>query len=233
MTDIFLGLASLAPVILVGCFLFLAVDHHRILLPAERLALGFGVGTGLLTWEMLVFHTFGFSFAVIGLLAPLLASRRPLFCLLDDTGRKGRSESSLAFASVPFERVEWLLIAAIVIETLAVFFHAWLLPIEAYDAVSNWGLKAKAIFLAGCIPENFLRNPNYEVFHPDYPLLVPLLESYIYRCIGDLREVSAKMVFPLYLVGCSHPDGCPTQSRAVATELSPFWVSTGFHSLLF
>src|SRR4030095_14671132 len=24
----------------------------------------------------------------------------------------------------------------------------------------------------------------------------------VYRCIGDLREVSAKMVFPLYLVGC-------------------------------
>ena len=73
---------------------------------------------------------------------------------------------------------------------------------EAYDAVSNWGLKAKAIFLAGRIPENFLRNPNYEVFHPDYPLLVPLLESYVYRCIGDLREASAKIVFPLYLVGC-------------------------------
>ena len=72
MTDIFLGLASLAPVILVGCFLVWAVDHHGILLPVERLALGFGVGTGLLTWEMLVFQTLGFSFAVIGLLAPLL-----------------------------------------------------------------------------------------------------------------------------------------------------------------
>ena len=33
---------------------------------------GLRVGTGLLAWEMLVFQTFGFSFAVIGLLAPLL-----------------------------------------------------------------------------------------------------------------------------------------------------------------
>ena len=87
---------------------------------------------------------------------------------------------------------------------------------EAYDAVSNWGLKAKAIFLAGTIPENFLRNPNYEVFHPDYPLLVPLLESYVYRFVGDLREASAKMVFPLFLAGV-RPDGCTAKSRADTT----------------
>ena len=118
MTDIFLGLASLAPVILVGYFLVLAMDHHGILRPVERLALGYGIGTGLLTWEMLVFQTLGFSFTVIGLLAPLLgfsaiaflfARRHPL--------REGRPESRLAFPSVPFQRVEWFLIAAIVIET--------------------------------------------------------------------------------------------------------------------
>ena len=164
--------------------------------------MGFGIGTGLLTWEMLVFQAFGFSFAVIGLLAPLLGFSLIAFLFARRHRRKGRSESRLAVASVPFQRVEWFLIAAIVIETSGAFFHAWLLPMEAYDAVSNWGLKAKAIFLAGRIPESFLRNPNYEVFHPDYPLLVPLLESYVYRCIGDLREASAKMVFPLYLVGC-------------------------------
>ena len=202
MTDIFLGLASLAPVILVGCFLVSAVDHHGILLPAERLALGFGVGTGLLTWEMLVFQAFGFSFAVIRLLAPLLGFSLIAFLFARRPRRKGRSESRLAVASVPFQRVECVLIAAILIETSAAFFHAWLLPMEAYDAVANWGLKAKAIFMAGNIPEGFLRNPNYEVFHPDYPLLVPLLESHVYRCIGDLREVSAKIIFPLYLVGC-------------------------------
>ena len=202
MTDIFLGLASLAPVILVGYFLVSALDHHDVLLPVERLALGFGVGAGLLTWEMLVFQTCGFSFAVIGLLAPLLGFSLAAFLVARRHRPKGTSEPSLAFASVSFRRLEWLLIAAIVIETSAVLFHACLLPMEAYDAVSNWGLKAKAIFLAGRIPESFLRNPNYEVFHPDYPLLVPLLESYVYRCTGDLREVSAKIVFPLYFFGC-------------------------------
>ena len=202
MTDIFLGLASLAPVILVGYFLLLAVDHDGILQPVERLALGYGIGTGLLAWEMLVFQALGFSFTVVRLLAPLLSFLAIAFLFARRNElRKGRSGARLAVASVPLQRLEWFLVAAIVIETSAAFFHAWLLPMEAYDAVANWGLKAKAIFLGGDITESFLRNPNYEVFHPDYPLLVPLLESYVYRCIGDLREASAKMVFPLYLAG--------------------------------
>jgi hypothetical protein len=202
MTDIFLGLASLAPVILVGCFLLLAVDQHGILRPVERLALGYGIGTGFLAWEMLVFQALGFSFTVVGLLAPLLSFSVIAFLFARRNElRKGRSGTRLAVASVPFQRVEWFLIAAIAAETSGSFFRAWLLPMEAYDAVANWGLKAKAIFLAGNIPESFLRNQNYEVFHPDYPLLVPLLESHVYRCIGDLREASAKTVFPLYLAG--------------------------------
>jgi hypothetical protein len=201
MTDIFLGLASLAPAVLVGSCLLLAMDHRRVLWPVERIALGFGIGTALLTCAMLVFQVLGFSFTLVGLLTPLLGFSAIAFLFARRNRRVGMPESRLTVAPVPFQRVEWFLIAAIVMETLGAFFHAWLLPMEAYDAVSNWGLKAKAIFLAGSIPENFLRNPNYEVFHPDYPLLVPLLESYVYRCIGDLREASAKMIFPLYLVG--------------------------------
>ena len=203
MTDIFLGLASLAPVILVGYCLVLAVDHDGILRPLERLALGYGIGTGLLVWEMLVFQALGFLFTVVSLLAPLLGFSAIAFLFARrHTLRENESRSRVAIPSIPLQRVEWFLIAAIVIQTAGSFLHAWLLPMEAYDAVANWGLKAKAIFLAGSIPESFLRNPNYEVFHPDYPLLVPLLESYIYRCVGDLREASAKMAFPLYLAGC-------------------------------
>jgi len=203
MTDNLLGLASLAPVTLAGCLVLLTLDHHGVLRPVERLALGYGVGNGLLAWEMLVFQAFGFPFTVIGLIAPLLGvSALALLFARRRQPQERRSESSFASTSVSFHRFEWFLIAAIILEMLRAFFQAWLLPMEAYDAVSNWGLKAKAIFLAGSISESFLQNPNYQVFHPDYPLLVPLLESYVYRFVGDLREASAKAVFPLFLAGC-------------------------------
>jgi hypothetical protein len=206
MTDFLYGLVSLAPVALAGCLVLSTLDREGLLRPIERLALGYGIGSGLLVWEMLLFHAFGLSFSMIGLLAPLLGTSAIAFLSARSARRHrpiaGRPESRLAATGVPLQKIEWFFIAAIALELSGTFFQAWLLPMEAYDAVSNWGLKAKAIFLAGGIPESFLRNPNYEVFHPDYPLLVPLLESYVYRCVAGLREPSVKMVFPLFLAGC-------------------------------
>lgn len=203
MTDILLGLASLAPVTLAGCLVLLTFDRHRVLWPVERLVLGCGVGVGLLAWEMLIFQSLGYEFSVIALLAPLLGiSALALGFTKRGQEWKLSSNPRFAIAPPPLQGLEWCLVGAIVLELLGAFFYTWLLPMEAYDAVSNWGLKAKAIFLAGKIPESFLLNPNYEVFHPDYPLLVPLLESYVYRCVGELREASAKVIFPLFLAGC-------------------------------
>jgi len=204
MTDFLFGLASLAPVTLAGCLVLSAFDRDGLLRPLERLALGYGVGCGILVWAMLIFHALGLPFAVVGLLAPLLGVSTLAFLL---ARRRQPSGPRLGFAvvqpSAAWQRFGWFLMVVTVLEISGAFFRAWLLPMEAYDAVSNWGLKAKVIFLTGSIPETFLRNPNYEVFHPDYPLLVPLLESYIYLCAAELREASAKMVFPLFLAGCA------------------------------
>ena len=203
MTDFLFGLASLAPVALAGCLFLSAFDCDRLLRPLEKLALGYGIGCGILVWAMLIFHALGLAFDVIGLLVPLLGVSTLAFLFTRRRQPAGRGlESPFVRASIPFQRFEWFLIVVTAVQISGVFFRAWLLPMEAYDAVSNWGLKAKAIFIAETIPEDFLRNPSYEVFHPDYPLLVPLLESYVYRFVGDLREASAKLVFPLFLAGC-------------------------------
>ncbi len=203
MTDFLFGLASLAPVTLAGCLVLSAFDRDRLLQPLERLALGYGIGCGILVWAMLIFQALGLSFAVVGLLALLLGVSALAFPFARRR-RPARQGRDLVSPLLRFHcsGLNGSSSQRSFLRLSSAFFHAWLLPMEAYDAVSNWGLKAKAIFLAGSIPETFLRNPNYEVFHPDYPLLVPLLESYVYRCAADLREASAKMVFPLFLAGC-------------------------------
>jgi len=204
MTDILLGLASLAPVTLAGWLVLTALDAQRALRPIEKLSLGYGIGTGLLVWETLVFHSLGLSLTAVRILGPLIiAAVLALVFARRCWPRDRGSQAPFISERVPFQALEWFLIAAVAAEISAAFFQAWLLPMEAYDAVSNWGLKAKAIFLAGEIPLSFLRNPNYEVFHPDYPLLVPLIESHVYRFLGDLREASAKVIFPLFLAGCT------------------------------
>ena len=222
MTDFFFGLASLAPVTLAGCLVLSTLDRDRLLQPLEKLALGYGIGCGILACEMLIFHALGLAFDAMGLLAPLLSAGVLAFLFRKRRHTSGGGlESLLVQAPTPLQRFEWFLIVVTLLEISRAFFRAWLLPMEAYDAVSNWGLKAKAIFIAGTIPENFLRNPSYQVFHPDYPLLVPLLESYVHRFVGDLREASAKLVFPLFLAACV-PVLFATLRRAGQTRRSGF-----------
>ena len=72
MTDFLFGLASLAPLTLAGCLFLSAFDCDRLLRPLEKLALGYGIGCGILVWAMLIFHALGLAFDVIGLLVPLL-----------------------------------------------------------------------------------------------------------------------------------------------------------------
>ena len=204
MTDILLGLASLGLVTLIGYLALLTLDQHRLLGSVERLALGYGAGVGLLVWEMLVFQALGFSFGVPALLGSLLGISALVFLVVMPRRSRDRSPEAIPrLAAAHLQPLEWFFVAALVLEASSVFFRASFRPMEAYDAVSNWGLKGKAIWLAGNIPTSFLQNPNYEVFHPDYPLLVPLLESYVYRFAGGLREGSAKLMFPLFLAGCA------------------------------
>jgi hypothetical protein len=142
MTDIFLGLASLAPVILVGCFLV----WQWITMAYCCLSRGWLWG---LRWNRpphlgdVGFSAFGFSFAVIGLLAPLLGFLVGAFLFARRHWLKGRSESLCRLPRFHFGGWSGSSLQPFVIETSAAFFHAWLLPMEAYDAVSNWGLKAK------------------------------------------------------------------------------------------
>jgi 4-amino-4-deoxy-L-arabinose transferase-like glycosyltransferase len=69
---------------------------------------------------------------------------------------------------------------------------------ESYDSVAIWGLKGKAIYLAGGIPLGLLKNANYLTAHPDYPLLVPIQEAVFYFISGCLRDAAAKAIFPMY-----------------------------------
>lgn len=222
MSEIGLALALLSMVTLAGWLFVWACDRHGAFQCWESLAIGYGTGTGLLAWEMILYHQAGISFSALGLASPLLALAALIFLISrlsrgrptkDEQGWKAwlrflsclrritvRAQSTVSQPSKPGQLggLDLFLMAAIGLEVLTVFFQAWIVPMEAYDAVANWGLKAKAIFLARGIPTDLLQSLEYQVFHPDYPPLVPLLESYIYLGMGWAGDTGSKTLFPLF-----------------------------------
>ncbi len=180
------------------------IDRQRVLTVLEKLPLAFMFGLGVVAWGMLVLQLLETPFSPLWLLALLLVGSLP--SILNYGRRKGYTQITVQTRSLPpakrWSKVDVLLLTGIGLELGFAFTRALLLPMEDFDAVTNWGLKAKAIYLAKGIPLSFLTNRENATIHADYPLLLPLVESYVYFLLGHVNDFAVKWIFPLSLTAC-------------------------------
>ncbi len=155
---------------------------------AEKAALIYCVGLGLLTMEMAVLSLIGIKFSVFSLsvcIVPIIAAAVLI------PPRRWDSPK-------PFSVIEKFFIGAIAFEVLYAFFRTLIMPMEGYDAIAIYALKAKIFYLAGAIPHDFLTALKGFVPHIEYPLLIPLAETSFYTFLGSLNDLAVKVIFPLY-----------------------------------
>jgi hypothetical protein len=57
-------------------------------------------------------------------------------------------------------------------------------PLSIWDGWASWGMKARAIFLEGGVTETIYADPTRGSALLDYPLHLPLLESWVYSWLG-------------------------------------------------
>lgn len=164
---------------------------------AEKAALSYIIGVGMVSLEMMVLQVSGIPFTIISLslssvpfiLLAVFFSRRDISVL--QTTDIDRNVSV-------FTPLEKFLIAAITLEIVYAFFRALIKPIESYDSIAFYAFKAKIFYLAGGIPKNFITDFKDIVPHVDYPLLLPLTETSLYTFIGSLNDQVVKVIFPLF-----------------------------------
>lgn len=115
------------------------------------------------------------------------------------TMRLARSaEDAPAVRRSMLERFAVLLVPALCVG-LGVVFVALLPP--ANDAFSNWGLKALSLARDGTVRTPDLSESGRFLFHPNYPLLVPLAQAFVHACVGEPAESAARGVFVLAQIG--------------------------------
>ncbi len=197
MTDLVPAAAALALAAAPACLALRAFDREGTLGRTERLGLGYGLGLGLLTWWMTLLCLFRVRLSLPLILAPSLAATIALVTRAA-LGRSPRAPTDAR--SEPLRSLDVALLAGISLAVGRTFLQALLTPMEGYDAVAIWGLKAKAIFLERALPVGLLQDGAFALSHPDYPLLVPLAESYIAITLGRWNDVAVKLIFPLFLV---------------------------------
>ncbi|HVP01137.1 MAG TPA: hypothetical protein VMT10_01100, partial [Solirubrobacteraceae bacterium] len=74
------------------------------------------------------------------------------------------------------------------------------LPLAAWDSWSIWARKADLVFVHGTLPVDVLASPQYAFAHPDYPMLVPLMETAWFRAVGNTTTQALHAQFWLLLV---------------------------------
>ncbi|MBN2453513.1 MAG: glycosyltransferase family 39 protein [Candidatus Omnitrophica bacterium] len=177
----------------------------------ETVFISYGIGIGFISLEMLLFYIAGWKFSIPALLLPwtavvaagLVIARKPLRSYwltkqsqkIDCFGLRPRNDViAISFLSV-------FLKFGIALEVAYAFFRALIRPIEAYDAVAIYAIKSKIFFLAKAIPETYFPSLVHGFPHPDYPLNIPLAETFIYMAMGSMNDQLVKIIFPLFFVG--------------------------------
>lgn len=199
-------LISLTGALIVAAFigfniLYLVIGRFDRLYLSETVFISYGLGIGTISLEMLIFYLLGLKFSIYGISAPWI------LLIAVNAYRRMRSGKRLVFASRPpadREKHQFLntfLASGITLEVIYAFFRALIKPIEAYDAIAIYAIKSKIFFMAKAIPETYFPSLIHGFPHPDYPLNIPLIETFMYMAMGSLNDQLVKMIFPLFFLG--------------------------------
>ncbi|MBP7056586.1 MAG: glycosyltransferase family 39 protein [Candidatus Omnitrophica bacterium] len=170
---------------------------NRGLCIAEEAALSYILGIGLISMEMLLFYFFGIPLRPVFILAPWIVpiavnvALRNLVIIFPARGDSSRPKAGI---------FRMLLMFGIAFETAYTFFRALIKPIESYDAVAIYAIKSKMFYMAGAITSDIFNAIKALYPHPDYPLNIPLAETFFYLCMGSLNDQIVKIIFPLFFV---------------------------------
>jgi hypothetical protein len=184
--------------------LVLVLPRRSSFISLERLALAFGLGSLGITLWMLMLTFFQVSYSLGTIAGPWLLSAIPGAWLAWERGWAredcrylliwGRTLVTLGQGS-DFSKVEKGLLLLLLVAFGFGFLRATAYPIWAWDALSTWGLKAKAFYLAQGLDMSRFEAHNY------YPNLVPLLMAYLYFWLGSVADHLVNAVFPLWGAG--------------------------------
>jgi len=92
-----------------------------------------------------------------------------------------------------------LFLLLLIINCLYVLSGAIHFPMSHIDVWSDWLYKAKGLYLSQDITA-FLVSNQHDFSHPQYPILLPLLFSYVYTLLGEVNELAVSLFSPLMYI---------------------------------
>lgn len=199
------ALIALAGMVASGVLLLAAARIRTEISPAGDLVVSFLIGAGAITLIVLWVSSLSFwvSWAsTVALTAGLVAAAAAL------PVAAGVLLARLRYAPALLGRVRrrpaWLLALPL---TALVAYQVWLVTVAAlhsgpgWDGVFIWEIKARYFLTFGGIPPSFFSDTSRQWSHPNYPLLLPLVEALTFRTLGGAHQWADMVVTAAFVLG--------------------------------
>ncbi len=191
----FLALIALMLPVALGYSLISLLDTRKIIPTTLRLALAYGLGSGLLTLWMFLLGALHMPLTIQTLNYPLATFLA--ICLLFISKSAKRSFSKRLRHAIPsfsLDPLSFLFLLFILLQTGYVFWRSFTVPVSAWDAFATHTFNAKILFY-----EQSLKYLS-SMPHNNYPLHVPLLQAWLALNLGQWDDLFIHAIFPLYFL---------------------------------
>ena len=98
----------------------------------------------------------------------------------------------------PAGMLEWALCLILLAEFIAVLWFQCRASL-GWDGLLVWEIKARYAFLhGGVVPKPYFSDDTRAWSHPEYPLFLPLVETWLYLWVGDCDQSWVRVIFPVF-----------------------------------
>jgi hypothetical protein len=170
----------------------------------EIASLWFLLGTCAVSLVVFFISLFDSSIAIV--LAVVLAGLASVYSLLDLAMylRRHRQpaggKQDTAARPAGWRAILPLLIWTLLVAEIVMVVFATLNTQLGWDGIMNFAIKSKAIYLSGGVPLDYFSDYSRIWTHLNYPLIVPILEAWVYTFAGVLNERLVMVIFVFFFL---------------------------------
>lgn len=199
MPELFIVITSLLSLIVIGGLAVLALFGNLLKSLDEWLIVSFGLGGGIIFLQI-----FGLSCANVRcgtyLMYSLVASNLIVLTIFNYKSLLATFRSDCWNQTVTNSRLITILYIFILLCLIVVTADSLLLPTNNWDAIAIWSYKAKIFYFETISNTGYFSQAYQSYSHPDYPILLPFLQTYIYLMIGYVDDRLVRILHVTYLI---------------------------------
>jgi dolichyl-phosphate-mannose-protein mannosyltransferase len=167
----------------------------------ERIAYCYPLGLAALGMPMFLLSYFGVHLNTVVITGIVIVSLVVVAVMRHVSPREFWQAGANARQPVqPFTEFEWLLLVIIVLSLGARTVASLLAPLNDWDGVCVWGIKAKIVFYNTVKTSDYFYKPEYAFSHPNYPLLWPFMYAWVCTVLGNWDDLGMLILNPVNMI---------------------------------